>query len=303
VDINSRHLRYVLAVIEERSFVRAAAKIRVSQPAISRMVKGVEDAMGLQILERQSRETVATSAGERLAGTMRDLIECVDEMGAIIKEINGSDTPVLKIGVPIYVTDHGLSTLLSEYKSSLSSAHIETWTGYTLSLVEGIGKGDYDLLALTSPLPHNPSYEYIVLRWCPVRVAVPQALPLSTQAIITIDDLSNSTVATFQRDRQPHLFDEIFAPLEQRGIILAYPPDPWPLAMLSYAADHRYLVISCFDEYSEDDARNLGMILRPLEDIPPPVALLLMRRAGENRPQCDRFWQFAKDWVSKHPYD
>jgi DNA-binding transcriptional LysR family regulator len=73
-DVHSRHLRAVLAVAEYRSFVAAAAGLKVSQPALTRTIKQLEVKLGVLLFTRSTREVAATDAGKEFAALAERLI-------------------------------------------------------------------------------------------------------------------------------------------------------------------------------------------------------------------------------------
>lgn len=73
-DVHSRHLRAVLAVAEYRSFVAAAAGLKVSQPALTRTIKQIEAKLGVLLFTRSTREVAATDAGKEFAALAERLI-------------------------------------------------------------------------------------------------------------------------------------------------------------------------------------------------------------------------------------
>ena len=58
-----RHLRYFVAVVEEQSFTKAAERLYIAQPPLSRQIQNLEEELGLALLERGSRPVKATEAG------------------------------------------------------------------------------------------------------------------------------------------------------------------------------------------------------------------------------------------------
>lgn len=71
---NVNDLLAFLAVAQERSFTKAAAKFGVSQSALSHTIRGLEERLGLQLLNRTTRSVSATEAGERLLRSVWYLI-------------------------------------------------------------------------------------------------------------------------------------------------------------------------------------------------------------------------------------
>lgn len=96
------------AVAEERSFTRAAAKLGVSQSALSHTVRRLEDRLGFRLLHRTTRSVACTSGGERLLGTLGPALERIDTevsaLGALRDKPAGT--------VRITANDHAADTLL-----------------------------------------------------------------------------------------------------------------------------------------------------------------------------------------------
>jgi epsilon-lactone hydrolase len=77
--IELRHLRAFVAVAEELNFGRAAERLYVSQPALSRQIRGLEQLVGCQLLKRSTHRVEITVAGEALVDRARKLLHDVDE--------------------------------------------------------------------------------------------------------------------------------------------------------------------------------------------------------------------------------
>src|SRR3954465_8143740 len=84
-----RHLRYFLAVAEGLNFTKAAALLRVAQPALSRRVQDLEDEIGVDLLKRSPRGVVLTAEGKDFLGKTGPLLkladECVEQVRALAR--------------------------------------------------------------------------------------------------------------------------------------------------------------------------------------------------------------------------
>jgi epsilon-lactone hydrolase len=87
--IELRHLRAFVAVAEELNFGRAAERLYVSQPALSRQIRGLEQLVGCELLRRSTHSVELTLAGEALLGRARRLLRDVDEAVAAALEVGG----------------------------------------------------------------------------------------------------------------------------------------------------------------------------------------------------------------------
>lgn len=298
VNLNTRYIRYLLAVAEEGSFSRAAERLSVSQPAISRRIKVLEEELGFELLERLPRHVDLTPEGRAMLPAFRDLVESAATTGSLVQRLENERTRPPRIGVAVYASQPERSALLADFEETHPNATFEIETGYTRALLHGLWEGDFDILAISSPVP-DARFEYIVLRWFQVQVVVPRSSPLAVLESVPISALSGCELAAFERSRQPRMFDQMIAPIQAAGARLVFPDDQGKLGILTYAADHEIAVILSFDEYSPDDVERAGMVARPLKDFNPIAALMLLRIAHEGESRSDRLWEFARNWVAR----
>ena len=87
--IELRHLRAFVAVAEELNFGRAAERLYVSQPALSRQIRGLEQLVGCELLRRSTHSVELTLAGEALLDRARQLLRDVDEAVAAALAVGG----------------------------------------------------------------------------------------------------------------------------------------------------------------------------------------------------------------------
>jgi DNA-binding transcriptional LysR family regulator len=86
MDVELRHLRVLATIVDASGFTGAAAELGLSQPAVSRTLAALEDALGVRLLRRTSRELVLTAAGERVLARARRVLAEVDDL---VREARG----------------------------------------------------------------------------------------------------------------------------------------------------------------------------------------------------------------------
>src|SRR5918993_4261186 len=94
---NLNDLLAFVAVARERSFTRAAARLGVSQSALSQTVRGLEARLGLRLLARTTRRVTPTEAGERLLRTVGPRLEEVEAELAAIRELREKPAGTIRI--------------------------------------------------------------------------------------------------------------------------------------------------------------------------------------------------------------
>src|SRR3954452_8922958 len=116
---NLHDLLAFLAVAKERSFTRAAAQLAVSQSALSRTIRGLEERLGLRLLTRTTRSVSPTEAGERLLHTLGPRFGGTDAELAALRELRENPAGTIRITATDYAADTilwpRLTTLLRQY--------------------------------------------------------------------------------------------------------------------------------------------------------------------------------------------
>ncbi|MBD3011103.1 MULTISPECIES: hydrogen peroxide-inducible genes activator [unclassified Streptomyces] len=145
-------LRAFVAVAEQLHFRDAAAAIGMSQPALSGAVAALEEALGVQLLERTTRKVLLSPAGERLAVRARSVLEAVGELLEEAEAARAPFTGVLRLGVIPTVAPYLLPTVLRLVHERYPRLDLQVHEEQTASLLEGLAHGRLDLLLLAVPL-------------------------------------------------------------------------------------------------------------------------------------------------------
>ncbi|MGA5191967.1 LysR substrate-binding domain-containing protein [Streptomyces exfoliatus] len=145
-------LRAFAAVAEHLHFRDAAAAIGMSQPALSGAVSALEEALGVQLLERTTRKVLLSPAGERLAVRTRAVLDAVSELMEEAAAAQAPFTGVLRLGVIPTVAPYLLPTVLRLVHRRYPDLDLQVHEEQTSSLLEGLTAGRLDLLLLAVPL-------------------------------------------------------------------------------------------------------------------------------------------------------
>ncbi|MFE6126968.1 LysR substrate-binding domain-containing protein [Streptomyces sp. NPDC056437] len=155
-------LRAFAAVAEHLHFRDAAASIGMSQPALSGAVSALEEALGVQLVERTTRKVLLSSAGERLAARTRAVLDAVGELMEEAEAVRAPFTGVLRLGVIPTVAPYLLPNVLRLVHDTYPALDLQVHEEQTSSLLEGLAAGRLDLLLLAVPL-HVPGIEELPL--------------------------------------------------------------------------------------------------------------------------------------------
>lgn len=145
-------LRAFAAVAEHLHFRDAAAAIGMSQPALSGAVAALEEALGVQLLERTTRKVLLSPAGERLAVRVGAVLGEVEALMEEADAVKAPFTGALRLGVIPTVAPYLLPTVIGLVHEKYPDLDLQVHEEQTSSLLEGLTAGRLDLLLLAVPL-------------------------------------------------------------------------------------------------------------------------------------------------------
>ncbi|HEX2904522.1 MAG TPA: LysR family transcriptional regulator [Jatrophihabitans sp.] len=146
--VESRSLRYFVAVAEELSFTRAAQRIGIASPALSRSIAGLEADLGVRLLERSTRSVNLTSAGAALLADARAALQALDAAAARARRAAGG---VLVLAVKADVEGGLLEDVLERYRAAPGAVPIEVrFTGWR-EQPEVLRAGQADVAIILEP--------------------------------------------------------------------------------------------------------------------------------------------------------
>lgn len=190
-----RHLEYFVAVAEERSFTRAAARLHVVQSAVSAAIKTLERELRTEILRRTSREVALTEAGTVLLPRARTILASVRETIDAIDGVRGTIGGEIRLGLMASVPWLDLPAVLGRMHAEhpevrLRSSHR---AGGSQELAAAVVAGELDLAILSDPGPFGRKLRLTELRSFPMRLLVPATHPLAERRSARLEELEGET--------------------------------------------------------------------------------------------------------------
>jgi DNA-binding transcriptional LysR family regulator len=152
MDMTERQLRAFIAVCEEGSITRAAARLFVSQPTLSRQITALEQALGTVLVERLPRATHPTSAGRGLLDTARAVVAAHDDLERAARNVASGDVGELRIGTLYSLSLGMLPSILADWRSRHPQVQAELHEfRHQEDLIAGLLGGSFDLAV--GPVP------------------------------------------------------------------------------------------------------------------------------------------------------
>ena len=277
-----RHLRYFVAVADEENVSRAASRLRVSQPAVSRQIHDLEDEIGFPLFERTGKSVSLTVAGKIFFGEARDIL--ARTVASVEKARAGLASPAeINVGYIPSGTVEILPRALRLFRGCFPTVHV---TLHDLSAEEMQPlllqkKLDLALTVLRHKLSRELGMKELVrYETC---VAVGATHPLAKSKFVSLDQMASEPVATYTRKDYPgynkHL-EKLFATVGRKPR-LGSEHDSGSSLIAAVAAGHEFALLpSCVRGTA--GARLKLLKLRPA--LPPWSIVALWRKDAETEP-------------------
>jgi DNA-binding transcriptional LysR family regulator len=174
-DVELRHLDYFVAVAEERSFTRAAARLHVVQSGVSAAIKALERELGTPLLDRTSRRVALTDAGLALLPRARATLDAARDARDAVDQVRGGLRGTLRIGTMTAVGPIDVPVLLGRYHRRYPDVSLSliTLTTGSRGLAEALAEGRFDLAFVSLPGPRPAGVDLRQLAAAPMDLMVP----------------------------------------------------------------------------------------------------------------------------------
>jgi DNA-binding transcriptional LysR family regulator len=184
-----RHLRYFLAVAEERHFGRAAARLHIAQPPLSQQIRALETELGVRLLERTTRRVELTHAGAAYRDRVREILAAVDTAAEQAQRIGSGLVGRLAISCVGSATYSLLPTLARTLREELPDIDF-SFRGEVLvpDQVTALLAGSIDLALLRPPVD-EPALRLSTLRHERLILALPEQHRLAARSRVRVTDL------------------------------------------------------------------------------------------------------------------
>jgi DNA-binding transcriptional LysR family regulator len=147
-----RHLRYFVAIAEERSFTRAAERLWVAQPGLSTQIRRLEDELGVKLFDRHTRGVDLTQAGELFLERARVALAAADTAGATGRDLETGIVGSIRLGIASGARWRLASDLLQRFSHERPGVELTVLEAYGGTLWRDLRNGRLD--ALLAPTGH-----------------------------------------------------------------------------------------------------------------------------------------------------
>ncbi len=287
-----RHLRYFVAVAEELSFTRAAARLHTSQPSLSQQIRQLEAQVGVALLDRSRHHVAVTNAGRVFLREARDILGRVDHAGRLAKQAADGRAGELSVGTFPAADVRILPALRPLVAARLPNLRLVLHSKYAVEPVAGLRTGALDLAFLRGPYDHE-GLDVLELLHEQIVVVLPAHHLLARRKRIPPRLLHDLPCITMDRALAPALHDAIAALYRQARIRMQ------AVSSADNVLGHLQLVQEGLGYALLPDSVGAllppGVVLKPLDsETPPVVSIDVAWKRGNTSPVVRAFVELVR---------
>jgi DNA-binding transcriptional LysR family regulator len=195
-----RHLRYFVAVGEEEHFGRAALRLRVAQPALSRQIQDLEREIGFKLFDRLSRGVKISSAGKLFLEDTRGILQQLNEATERAQRVARGQSGTLRVGFTENASWRGVvPDSLHVFRERYPDAELQLNPLPSLQQLEAVRAGRLDAAFMFNPPKPDRELDQLPVALNSLALAAPAAHPLTKLKNLRLRDMTDARFIWFPR--------------------------------------------------------------------------------------------------------
>ncbi|HCJ0625491.1 LysR family transcriptional regulator [Klebsiella variicola] len=243
-SLDIRLLRAFAVVAEENNISRAAQRLFISQPPLTRHIRHLEAQLGVTLFQRHSKGLILTDAGREVLEIIRPMLALQARTLAALSELSVHSPQPLRLGLTTAFEQGIFAAVESALSDHTRTLHITRHA--SPALAQQVRKGKLDAALVALPLNTEGLHLHPLPYQEPLIAALPASWPEAASPALTLRALNHRPLFWFKRERNPDFFDYTRRIFDRAGYSPAYVEEP---------AEHDVLLARI--------ARGEGMILLP----------------------------------------
>src|ERR1700730_2281362 len=214
-----RHLRYFVAIGEEQHYGRAARRLRVAQPALSRQIQDLEEEQGFKLFERLPRGVKLSPAGKLFLEDGRRILREVGEAAVRAGRVASGRSGTLRVGFTENASWRGVvPESFRRFRELQPEAELQLQPSASLEQLEAVRSGRLDAGFVNFMPKSDPELNQLLVAIQQVELAAPRRHPLTKLKKLRLRDLTDTPFVWFPRWASPAFYDRLMHECYRGGL-------------------------------------------------------------------------------------
>ena len=299
-DVSLRQLRYFAALAESLHFGKAAARLGISQPALTRQIQSLEKSVGTAFVERTQRSVSLTPAGAAFAERARETLQHHDRSLDAARNVAARGAESLAIGFESCAPFHDFPAVVQRFLGRYPNTRLSSFQMPGPEQAEALTRHRIDLGFVHPPVPDHGLFTFETVAEERFIAALPSTHKLASKKRVPIADLAHEKFVLFPRSLAPGCYDAIQRICQSAG----FKPDVVHESNEISVSLGLIPVIGAVTLFPQCVGKEpaSGVVFRTLQGSVTTVTCGFLRRSGPAVPSAERFlkiWRTAKKTPSQ----
>lgn len=294
--MNHKLMQSFMAVAEELHFGRAAARLHISQPPLTKQIQQLEQAMGVRLLERTKRKVELTAAGRVFLDEVRAVLQQTEQAVELARKADRGETGHLAVGFIDAAIYSVVPSVVQRFTKRYPEVELSLTDLRIPNQVRAVAERQLDIGFVHPPVVHNAlKVESILVE--PLIVALPETHRLASEAEVALADLASEALIQFPRSINPCLYDEIVGLCRSSGfsprIVREATPKQTIIGLVSVGLGVS-LLPACLQ-----NLRRSGVVYRPIQGRTLSIDTSIIYRHEQPSPVLKAFLDIVRETTQK----
>jgi LysR family transcriptional regulator, benzoate and cis,cis-muconate-responsive activator of ben and cat genes len=283
-----------VTVARERNFTRAAEKLRIAQPPLSRQIQQLEEEFGMALFDRGSRPLALTDAGRLLFEQAVQVLDRMDEMKAVARRVLEAERAHFSIGFVASTLYGYLPEVIRRYRAARPGVELTLLELTTMEQIAALKEGRIDVGFGRIPFD-DAAIERTLLRNERLSAALPPTHALASRKTgrLRLEELAGDTLVVYPKAPRPSYADQVLALFRERGLkpTAVHEVRELQTALGLVAAETGI----CLVPASVERLRRDNVVYRPLDEPGAVSPIIMSTRKDDRSPEIGLVLRLVKE--------
>lgn len=198
-----RHLEYFIEVARYCSFTKAAQTLYISQPAISKAIKNIEDEFGIVLFDRSGKKVILTDAGKILYNQAKSIVKSFNSLSTEINDLVNLEKGNIRIGLPPMIGSNFFPKVITQFHEKYPNVTIQLVEVGAKRVETEVGNGNLDMGVAVLPTDEEIFHTFQFVKDS-LKLIVHPSHPLAEREVVTLSELAEEDFVYFHEDFTLH---------------------------------------------------------------------------------------------------
>ncbi len=260
-----RQLRYFVTVAQEGNFTRAAERLHIAQPPLSRQIQQIEERVGATLIDRSAKPLRLTPIGHLIYDQAISILARMADMDAMIAKAVVSQKRRFAIGFVASTIYSRLPAIIRAYREAMPSVELSLIEGGTLSQIAALKEGRIDV-GFGRIRFEDDAVARVVLREEPLIVALPATHVLAAGGPVSLASLATDPLILYPNAPRPSYADQVVGHFRDLGVtpVIAHEVSELQIAIGLVAAGEGFCIVPASVRRSRVDGVRYRQLVEPV---------------------------------------